>query len=328
MNDFTDIDGAIAETVHGDTDPKADKRSFKTSLSLPNFRRAPLLPEAGAAGMPLTAVIAVISALATLSLAAFILIAAAAATWTDELAAAMTVQVKGATPAQIDARTIVATQILENTSGVIAINAVPPNEAAQLLEPWLGKDNIDAYLNIPALIEIQIDPAMRPQLASLATDLAAASDGITLDDHGNWNRKLSNAANSGQLLAFGIFALIMLAACAIAIFAARAGLSANEKIVSLLHLVGATDHFIAREVQRRFFIIGLRGSTIGLVLAIFALGLTALATRTHGAEAFLLPGLALGPRLIGLLLVVPVAICLVTSITARQTVLRTLRLEY
>jgi len=303
MNDITEIDGAIEETVHGDETLTADKRSFKQGFSLPNFRRAPLLPEAGAAGMPLTAVIAVISALATLSLAAFILIATAANEWTTELASAMTVQVKGANPTEIEARTVVAQEILEN-------------------------DNSNAYLNIPALIEIQIDPALKPEIEVLERTLNDASDGITLDDHGSWNSKLNDAANSGQLLAFGIFALIMLAACAIAIFAARAGLSANEKIVSLLHLVGATDHFIAREVQRRFFIIGLRGSLIGLILAIFALGLTALATRTHGAEAFMLPGLSLGPRFIGFLLIVPIAICLVTSLTARQTVLRTLRLEY
>lgn len=328
MNDITEIDGAIEETVHGDETLTADKRSFKQGFSLPNFRRAPLLPEAGAAGMPLTAVIAVISALATLSLAAFILIATAANEWTTELASAMTVQVKGANPTEIEARTVVAQEILENTDGITQITVLPAIEAAKLLEPWLGKDNINAYLNIPALIEIQIDPALKPEIEVLERTLNDASDGITLDDHGSWNSKLNDAANSGQLLAFGIFALIMLAACAIAIFAARAGLSANEKIVSLLHLVGATDHFIAREVQRRFFIIGLRGSLIGLILAIFALGLTALATRTHGAEAFMLPGLSLGPRFIGFLLIVPIAICLVTSLTARQTVLRTLRLEY
>ena len=120
----------------------------------------------------------------------------------------------------------------------------------------------------------------------------------------------------------------MLAACAIAIFAARAGLSANEKIVSLLHLVGATDHFIAKEVQRRFFVIGLRGSLIGVLIALFALGLLTLASRTHGAEKFLVPGMTLGPQLIGPLLVVPLAICAVTAITARQTVLRALRMDY
>lgn len=328
MSEISEIQGSIEETIHDDETLKAEKRGGHKGFSLPNLRRAPLLPEAGAAGMPLTAVIAVISALATLALASFILISAAANQWTNELATAVTVQVKGASPEEITARAIVAQQILEQAPGVLSINQVPPSEAAKLLEPWLGKENIQSYLNIPALIEVDFDPAQRDTLDNLAATLSDASSGITLDDHGGWNRQLADAARSGQLLAFGIFALIMLAACAIAIFASRAGLSANEKIVSLLHLVGATDHFIAKEVQRRFFVIGLRGSLIGVLIAVFTLGLLALASKSHGSNQFLLPGLSLGPQLIAPLLVVPLAICIVTAITARQTVLRALRLDY
>ena len=98
----------------------------------------------------------------------------------------------------------------------------------------------------------------------LQSRLTAAAPGAVIDDHGEWHGRLSAAARSGQMLAFSVFILILGAACAIAIFAARAGLAANEKIVSLLHLVGATDQFIANEVQRRFVILGLRGSLAGL----------------------------------------------------------------
>lgn len=291
------------------------------------FGRAPLLPEAGAGGAPLTAVIAVISSLASLALAAFIVIAAASNAWTTELKSSVTVQVKGVDAAEIEERTAAAVKALSEDPGVVGFDVVASRDAAKMLEPWLGKGNADA-LNVPALIELRLTEEGRQSADVIAEKLQAISPGVVLDDHGGWNDRLAGAARSGQAVAFIGFILIMGAACAISIFAARAGLSANADVVSLLHLVGATDAFIAGEVQRRFTVIGLRGSILGLAAALFLLLLLSLATRARGAEAMLLPGLAIGPGVVLPLVAVPLAICLVTAVAARQTVLRTLQETY
>lgn len=291
------------------------------------FSRAPLLPEAGEGGAPLTAVIAVISSLASLALAGFLIIAAASNAWTAELRSSLTVQVKGVDATEIEARVAAATKLLDETSGVVEYRIINSKEAGKLLEPWLGRGNA-ASLNVPALIELKLNAEGRNAIPALTKRLEEGAPGVFLDDHGGWNDRLAAAARSGQALAFAIFALIMGAACAISIFAARAGLSANAEVVSLLHLVGATDNFIANEVQRRFTIIGLRGSILGLAVALSFLGLFALATRARGADGFFLPGLTIGPSLAIPLLAVPFAICLVTAVAARFTVLRTLRQTY
>lgn len=287
----------------------------------------PLLPEAGAGGAPLTAVIAVISSLACLALAAFLLIASAADAWTTELRSSMTVQVKGADAAEIESRVEAARAVLSKAPGVVDFKIIPSTEAGKLLEPWIGKGNA-AGLNVPALIELRLSEEGRRNIDALSKEIEAIAPGIALDDHGGWNDRLAAAARSGQALAFAVFALIMGAASAISTFAARAGLSANHEVVSLLHLVGATDAFIADQVQRRFTVIGLRGSVIGFAVALFFLSLVAVATRARGADGFLLPGLTIGPGLALPLLAVPAAICLVTAVAARLTVLRTLRETY
>lgn len=320
MSAVTGIGGGIGD----DGKPRADKRDGGRRWPR---RRSPLLPEAGAAGAPLTAVIAVIASLAALALAAFIIIAAAADNWTTELSSSLTIQVKGASREEISTRTDLALAVIERADGVVDSKVVTSEEAARLLEPWLGKGNA-GELNVPALIELKVTEAGRRGLDELEQSLAAAAPGLVLDDHGDWNRRLLAAARSAQALAFGVFVLILGAACAVSILAARAGLAANAQVVSLLHLVGATDDFIANEVQRRFLVIALRGALIGLALAVFALGLFALATRARGAEAFLVPGLTLGPSLVAPLLAVPVAICLATAISARFAVLRSLREAY
>ncbi|MEO1015009.1 MAG: hypothetical protein AAFX08_07450 [Pseudomonadota bacterium] len=285
---------------------------------------APLLPDVGATGAPMTAVIAVMSALAALALAGFIAIAAAAERWTDDLEASMTVQVKGADKEEIDGRTLSALSVLEAADGVSGIQVRPPEEAAKLLTPWLG-EGASAYLSVPALIDFKVDAAARADLGGLRARLVGASDGLILDDHGVWNDSLRTAARSGQALTFGIFVLVTAAACAIAAFAARAGLAANADVISLLHLVGATDAFIAGEVQKRFLFVSLRGSLIGLAAAAAAIAALTLIVGASGPPEFFLPSFATHPALLAPMLLVPAAISAATSVTARRTVLASLK---
>lgn len=291
------------------------------------LRADPLLPEAGAGGAPLTAVIAVISFLAVLAMAALLIINQAANNWTSALKSEITVQVKGVDEAEIAAGVSAALKVLNETEGVIDAAARPQDEVAALLDPWLGQGNAEAFLNIPAIIEVKASPALHDNLDLLRNRLAAAAPGASLDDHAVWHDRLATAARSGQALAFAVFLLVMLAACAISIFAARAGLAANHEIVSVLHLVGATDDFIAAEVQRRFFVLGLRGALLGLAAALLALGLASIATRASGGDGFL-PKFSFGGWLALWLFTVPIVTCFVTALTARLAVLRALREQY
>ncbi|MAW79724.1 MAG: hypothetical protein CMI63_05760 [Parvularcula sp.] len=294
------------------------------------FRRraAPLLPEAGAAGAPLTAVIAVMSFLAVLAMASLLMVNRATSEWTSALRSEITVQVKGASPADIESGVDAVLRVLNETDGVLEAKEKSREETAELLDPWLGEGNAAAFLTIPAIIEVKAAPALRDNLDLLRNRLTTAAPGATLDDHARWHDRLSGAARSGQAMAFGVFILVMGAACAISIFASRAGLAANHEIVSVLHLVGATDGFIAAEVQRRFFILGLRGALIGLVAALAALVLAGLAVRAGGAADNFLPSLRLGGWMILWLAAAPAATCLVTALTARLTVLKTLSKQY
>jgi cell division transport system permease protein len=326
MSRVSGIGGAIDEPRREGL--VADRRASAAGPQpAPGPGRSPLLPEAGSSGAPLTAVIAVISSLACIALAAFVLTASAAESWTADLKASVTVQVKGNDIAEIDRNASLAAAVLAASPEVVAYTVIPSKDAGKLLEPWLGKGNTDT-LNVPALIELKLTGHGRTNLAALSERLAGAAPGIVLDDHGDWNARLSSAALSGQLFAFAIFALILGAACAIAMFASRAGLAANAEVVSVLHLVGATDQYIASEVQRRYTVIGLRGSLIGLVIAYFFIGLFALATRPEAGEGTLLPGVDFGYGLALPMLLVPIAICLVTAVSARLTVLRTLGEAY
>lgn len=315
------------EQIRVDEGPVAPEES-RADKPKTRVRSMPLLPEAGAGGAPLTAVIAVMSFLAVLAMAAALVINNSANAWTSALRSEITVQVKGASDAEISAGASAAMRILQETDGVLEATLASQEETEALLEPWLGRGNASAFLNIPAIIDVKIAPELRADLDLLRNRLAAAAPGATIDDHAAWHNRLTTAARSGQALALAVFLIVLGAACAISSFAARAGLAANHDIVSLLHLVGATDTFIAEEVQRRFFVLGLRGSLIGLGAGLAALALLSFGLRAGVAGAAFLPQFTLSAWLTLWLLAVPIVTCLVTAITARLTVLHALREQY
>ena len=70
------------------------------------------------------------------------------------------------------------------------------------------------------------------------------------------------AFRSLTTLAYAILFLICICAVAMVVFATRAALEANREIVAVLHLVGARDRFIARQVWRRFLKTGLTAGVI------------------------------------------------------------------
>ncbi|MEM8934971.1 MAG: ABC transporter permease [Pseudomonadota bacterium] len=320
----------MSEAAHPEldaTEPAETVRAPKKGM-FGRPRREPLIPDAGAAGAPLTAVIAVMSFLAVLSIAAVLVINKAAGDWMTTLRSEVTIQVKGADRDDIETGVAEALRVLDGAAGVLSAKRMAPDDAAALLDPWLGEGNAQAFLNVPAIIEVKIAPDAEEELALLRTRLAAAAPNAALDNHAGWHRRLERAARSGQTLAFSILALIMSAACAISIFAARAGLAANYEVVSLLHLVGATDQFIASEVQRRFFVLGLRGALGGLVVAGLAIGGAIMAARAGVAADGFLPQFEINTPMAIWLLAAPAATCLVTALTARLTVLQALKSQY
>ncbi|MEL6213292.1 MAG: hypothetical protein AAFQ96_06865, partial [Pseudomonadota bacterium] len=182
-------DAAIAERLappdltgdEGEARPRTDD-ARPIAGPMKRLTRRPLLPEAGAGGLPLTAVIAIMSFLAVLALAGFLAIAAASSAWTDELKSAFTVQIKGPDAETIEARTKEAARILSTTPGVLDAAVIESDEAAKLLEPWLGGGDVEAAQAI-------VDPGKQsrggaptpadvpPQAAEVFDELYAAIDG-------------------------------------------------------------------------------------------------------------------------------------------------------
>ncbi len=282
-------------------------------------KKSALLPNNDERDGPLFFVMTIIVFLASLSAVSAAIAVQSVAHWKQALRSEMTVQVKNGNPETAQQ----AVEILRNMAGVKSAYAGTREEAKQLLEPWLGSQNIPDDLPIPVLVYVQLEDTGYPDSSKLSGALAGAGLNISVDDHQRWAKALSRSAQSVQLLSVAVLALLFTAMIAITGFATRAGLAAHKDLVEVLHLVGAKDRTIARLFGQKFIILGLKSGAFGAGLA--AISIAGLIVGGVGASSFMQVEAQVGFGQLWVLLLVPLVMAIVGGWTAHYSVLNNLR---
>jgi cell division transport system permease protein len=283
----------------------------------------PIVQAKSVTGSSLVVVISIMCFLACLTAGAVYLINQSAAAWTDDIASEVTVQVGIDSKGNIDDKLSKVAFFLTNQSGVNGVRPLPAEESSILLEPWLGDGATLKDLPIPRLIAVELDRANPPNMTALRETLNSNFENTSLDDHRRWQSQIQTVTRSMALGGLAVLILVGFATTAIIVSATRSAMSSNREIVEVLHFVGATDRFIAREFERHFLSLGIRSGLVGasgaLLIFVFMpffmrlLGgsnmTSAEIRRLLGSAALDLPGFIL----LGIVVVVIAALCMLTT---------------
>ena len=200
--------------------------------------------------------------------------------WSEALARSSTIRIS-APAAQMEAQIWAVLEVLEQTPGVASARALTEDEQRALLEPWFSPDLPLEDLPVPRLVEvIETEEGYDPD--GLRLRLAAEAPGAVLDDHTRWRRPLVRAAERLRSLGWISLALILGSVAAMITLAAQSALAANVKVIRVLRLVGARDHYIARAFVRRFTLRALTGAAVGTALGMLAVALLPSAQEEGG----------------------------------------------
>jgi cell division transport system permease protein len=292
------------------------------------MRLGSIIPSNVASLRSLTVTMAVMSYLACLAIGALILVERAVTSWTSGLSQEMTIQVAHRRGADIEKELARAYAIASNFPGVVKAEVLAAEDGTKLLEPWLGSRALEG-LPVPRLIRVVLDPAKQPDPEALERELMEVK-GAHLDTHRKWEAELTRMARALSVLSYSILLLISVSAIAIVIFATRAVLQANKPIVDLLHLVGARDSYIARQIDGRFLRTGMLSGFIGVglgLLTFLLLGLSGGGGMAAASRNLLFAAPEVAVWSYGVLLAVPVAATLISLITARVTLMRRLGVD-
>lgn len=290
----------------------------------------PIVPKGTIAGNALVLVIAIMSFLAALTVAAVTIISDATRDWQSEIGRGATIQIRQIDGVDIEGELAKAVTIARNTAGITSATALSTGASNALLEPWLGLNLVFDDLPVPRLIELTIDDPSQVDFAALSKALQQQIKGAILDNHRFWVERLRSMAETAILIGFTILALVLAATVLTVIFATRSAMAGNRETIEVLHFVGASNKFIAAEFQQKFFTLGLKGSMAGggTAMLVFLI-LQFLIRQDEGSATLdqmqaLLGVVELGYAAYVGTLVLVILIAIFTAVTTGLTVMKTL----
>jgi cell division transport system permease protein len=296
----------------------------------PAHAEAPIVPKTSIAGTALVAVVAIMTFLAALTTGAVVLVIKSASEWQSEVAREMTIQVRPVPNRNVDTEVAKAVAVARAANGVAEVRPYTQQESARLLEPWLGSGLTLDDLPVPRLIVVRVQDGREPDLPALRDELARQVAGATLDDHRSWVERMQTMAKSAVTVGLTMLGLMLIAMILSVTFATRGAMATNRTTVEVLHFIGARDRYIARQFQRHFLLLGLKGGLIGggIAIALFVIAQFSVERFMGGGGgeeiAALFGSFSLGHLGYGLIALQIVIAAVVTAATSRAVVNRTL----
>lgn len=284
---------------------------------------APIVPSGAVTDRTLTLVISIMCFLASLTAGTVYKINQSADAWTRNVASEITVQVDAREGQDMERVLADVASYLNNQLGIADVDILSSKASGQLLEPWLGSVEGIEELPVPRLMAIELDRSVTPNLDSIRDGLKAKFSGVSLDDHRQWQNQIRTVTRTFALGGLAILTLVSIATVLIIVSATRSAMTSNREIVEVLHFVGATDRFIAREFEKNFLRLGIRAGVIGALCAMFIFLILPFITDILGGGSlthleinrFLGSGTLdmMGYAFIALVVLVVAAMCMVTS---------------
>jgi cell division transport system permease protein len=213
-----------------------------------------------------------------------------------------------------------ALDILGRTQGITSATPVPPAELEQLIEPWLGNLKTGLDLPLPRLIDVTLDPLVKPDLAALQDQLQQVVAGATIGGEALSRDRAEQLAAFVRAWGSGVGVAVLVGSLVAVGVITRLSLQAQNQTVELLRCMGAPDGYVARQFERYALLSAFRGGLGAFVLA--ALTIVALLYTSRRMELAGSLQLNLRPLDWILLACVPLVSAVLVTAIARMTARR------
>ncbi len=273
--------------------------------------------------------IALMTVLGMLALCSFFALSAMQDRWSSGLQDKASVEIPAADsageaipPAMVQAMTQDAAKVLQAESTIDKVEIMSKDDIRDLLAPWLGQDLVMDSIPLPGLISVSFKPDSRPDLAALRADIREVAPSATIDGHEQWLEDVLRFTGALQFAASLIASIIALTTLVAVAAGVRSKLAENKEELELLHLMGASDRYIARQIQRHTGSLSLQGGIAGLIAGSILLAIIAWAAGRMGVN--LIPDFRLETVQKIMIAIIPLPVAFLAMLTARWTVLRVL----
>ena len=300
------------------------------SLGIAKEKRKYDLPlNKGSGGRFLKTLMALMTILAIFAIAASFSLSEMTNRWSSGLENKATVEIPAEdkfgvliTQEQIEKTSQSILSLLQSNSKVETAEVMPADEIKALVAPWLGDDITFENVPLPGIITVSFKKDSGVNYEILESRLKNYGEHVRLDTHGTWLADLLKFTGALNFAAILISTLIGITTIVAVTGAIQSRMAVYHEELELLHLMGAADHYISRQLQRYSFITCFQGSLLGAAIGFIFLFLTGWFLTQKNIN--LIPDFELNILQIFILVALPLFIAFIGMVTARQTVLRVL----
>lgn len=208
-----------------------------------------------------------------LSLGAWFILSSVSQGWVSDLSGNLTIELKpglSSTAAKMtpdeqrqafDEKVKKALLFVKQHTAIEEASLVDPDDVKSLIEPWLGH-TLSEEIPLPALISARLKNG--GDIVTLKKDLADVLPDAVLDTHTDTLKNVQSLVNTIQIFSLLMASIIVTLAIVTISGIVRAKFSIHQQEVETLHLIGASDEYIARQFRHHTLAGSLKGSLIGL----------------------------------------------------------------
>ena len=206
--------------------------------------------------------------------------------------------------------------------GVLRVEVVENERLIALLRPWVGQSEVLQDLEMPTLIDLEIDPGATLDFEGLKQHLRGISQGVRVEAYTRWHQMLAVMGQAIKTLSYAIVGFILGAIFIVISLMTKSSLAAYQENIDILRLIGAKNSYITWQFQVQAFKACFQGGLIGIMFALPILYFLSWLARYLGIPE-IFKDMPSTEVLVGVL-ALPLAISILSMIVSRVTVLRTL----
>ncbi|MCB1839584.1 MAG: FtsX-like permease family protein [Rhodospirillales bacterium] len=275
--------------------------------------------------------VGLMSFLAVLACAGTLSLHAMTQRWSSGLENKITIEIKAEdrdgtmlSPETIRLETEKITEMLQKNPAVKSFEALQEKEIKKLVSPWLGEDFSLEDIPLPGLIAVELNVSSPEALEKLTGSIKKLSPTARVDTHREWLQDILRFTGTLQWIALFVALIVTLTTVTAISSGVKSRMAVHKDQVEILHLIGASDKYIARQFQWHAIIIALLGSILGTAAGLGMATFILLLSGQSGTS--LIPQISLDSTSMLIFIFLPVIASIISGVTARFTVLRTLSL--
>ena len=211
----------------------------------------------------------------SMALAAYFMISQVICSWDNRIIDGLTVQIMPSEETlSTDEEMLRINKVVhffEGLDGVKKVKQIDEQKIKHLMAPWIGENANIEELPLPVLLDVRLINGKTFDYEKARDSLYTLAPYASIDNHGVWLKKLVKSATSLKTLSVFILILVLIAAVFSSIYAVQTSLKVHQNIIEILHIMGATDDYVAKQYAFRGFLIGLFSSAVGTILSLIAL---------------------------------------------------------